>query len=99
MVLADNDVEYYDDTVNGNWSAWYPLTPCHRLPGGRADPDDQLIFSEEVTKLMEKENWREEGWKPDLSLPTVLELSYENDGRSSHRWVAQLRVRYCTEEL
>ena len=62
--------------------------------------DEKLAFRNNLTKLQEQENWkRPEGKKRRSDLPTLLSLSYKNEKRTNHKWTAQLRVRYCTEEL
>ena len=98
-ILERADQGYPGNHTDGGWSFWYPLTTCMTL----RYTDDS---AEEVGKYRKMENWHKSKNRRDFpkkrgDSPLVSDLAYTNKYFKSGLavWMAQLRVRYCTEQM
>ena len=62
--------------------------------------EDREEMVKKLKKYKKKENWvRPVRNASEERYLKVFDLSYANKHRDNHFWMAQLRIRYCTEKL
>jgi len=96
-IIDEADASYPGNKVDGGWSTWYPLAPCLYMSDQEEDREEMV---KKLKKYKKKENWvRPVRNASEERYLKVFDLSYANKHRDNHFWMAQLRIRYCTEKL